>query len=562
MLAILSTLTACSGDPENAAGGTSSGSGGGSTSSSGSGGSGGAGGGSECQPGETQFCYSGPPGTEIVGACKAGLATCNPEGTGFGPCEGEITPSAESCATMGDDDCDGQINEDGCACIPGEAVDCYSGSMSTNNVGICHSGTHICNADGLGYGPCTGEVTPAVETCATPEDDDCDGQINEEGAACVCVPNSMATCYSGPAGSENVGACKGGMKSCNALGTGYGPCFGEIVPVAETCLTPEDDDCDNEVNEGGAGCVCQPNTASTCYSGSPGTAGVGICKLGTAICNDQGTAYGPCAGEVTPGTETCNTPDDDDCDGQTNEEGAGCVCLPNSSTTCYSGDPGTAGVGICKLGTTQCNAQGTAYGPCDGEVTPAPEDCSTPADENCNGMTDACGLFGWSLSFGDATEQDGHDIAADSAGNVYITGGFQGTIDLGGGPLTSAGGMDLFIAKFSSSGSHIWSKRFGNAFEQVGRGIAVDAGGNVYVTGYFGGSVDFGGGPLTSAGGRDIFVLKLNSAGTHVMSKRFGGALAEEGASIAVDGVSNIALAGIVESTVDFGGGPLTSAGN
>jgi hypothetical protein len=566
VIALLSTLAGCSGDSETATGGpagsTSSSGGGGNGGGGGDGGGGGSGGGLPvCKPGSTDICYTGPKGTEIIGACKPGVTTCLPDGSGYGPCEGEVTPSSESCATMADDDCDGQVNEDaGCVCEPGHSSPCYSGPPGTQGIGICYGGLHECNPDGLTYGPCTQEMTPLVETCATPEDEDCDGKANEEGAECVCVPGDVSPCYSGPPGTENVGVCKPGVRVCEADGKTYSQCSFEVVPKPETCMTPQDEDCDGQVNEEGAGCVCLPNSIMSCYSGPSGTLGVGPCKAGTRQCNAQGTWSGPCIGETVPVDETCNTPEDDNCNGQVNEAGAGCVCAPNSTATCYSGPPGTAGVGLCKLGMATCNGQGTAYGPCVGEVTPAAEDCATPADESC-GLPEACGTFGWSKSFGDLSEQDGLDIAADAAGNIYVTGSFMGSIDLGGGLMTSAGSNDVLVAKYSSTGAHLWSKRIGNASDQQGRGIAVDAAGDVYVTGYFVGSLDFGGGALTSAGSRDMFILKLSSAGNHVMSKRFGGLLEEEGAAIAVDSGSNIAVTGTFKSTLDFGGGALTSAG-
>src|SRR5262249_45147995 len=156
-----------------------------------------------------------------------------------------VVPVAETCATPGDDDCDGQTNEEGagCTCAPGSQAPCYSGPPATEDVGPCHGGTQQCKADGTGFGPCVGEVTPGVETCNTPVDDDCDGQTNEEGAGCVCLPGSTAACYDGPAGTENVGPCKGGMHTCNAEGTAWGPCVGEVVPQADLCSTPIDDDC-------------------------------------------------------------------------------------------------------------------------------------------------------------------------------------------------------------------------------------------------------------------------------------------------------------------------------
>ena len=57
---------------------------------------------------------------------------------------------------------------------------------------------------------------------------------------------------------------------------------------------------------------------------------------------------------------------------------------------------------------------------------------------------------------------------------------------------------------------HLWSKRFGDGDDQHARSVAVDASGNVIVTGYFYGTIDFGGGALTSAGGGDIFVAKFD----------------------------------------------------
>jgi hypothetical protein len=146
-------------------------------------------------------------------------------------------------------------------------------------------------------------------------------------------------------------------------------------------------------------------------------------------------------------------------------------------------------------------------------------------------------------------------------GNVLVTGQFQGTVDFGGGPLTSVG-IDIFVAKYAGpDGAHLWSRRFANTAADAGFSVVVDPSGNVMVTGQFNGMVDFGGGPLTSAG-YDIFVAKCaGTDGAHIWSRRFGGTAADVGTSIVVDPGGNVLVTGSYQDTVDFGGGPLTSAG-
>ena len=390
-LALFATLSACGDTPEGTGGASTTSTTETTTSTTttttatGGGGTGGTGT-MVCTPGATQACYTGPAPTMGKGTCKAGKETCLADGSGFGSCEGEVLPAAEDCTTAEDDDCDGTPNQAsaGCVCDPGTTAPCYDGPAGTEGKGVCVAGTKACAADGKSYDACVGQVLPIAEDCNTPGDDDCNGMANE---VCSCTPGAMQPCYSGPPSTQNVGPCKGGMQTCNAQGTGFGVCAGEVVPVPETCNTPIDDNCNGATNEGGVGCVCPPNQMVACYTGPAGTLGVGLCKPGMALCNDQGTATGACMGDVLPQPETCNTPEDDNCNGQTNESGAGCVCLPNSTAACYTGPAGTQGVGICKPGTHTCNAQGTAYGNCAGEVLPAAsESCTNILDDNCNGQ--------------------------------------------------------------------------------------------------------------------------------------------------------------------------------
>jgi hypothetical protein len=310
-----------------------------------------------------------------------------------------------------------------------------------------------------------------------------------------------------------------------------------------------------------AGSPCEPGQARACYSGPAGTEGVGVCKAGTQVCNEDGTAYGPCEGEVTPGSEDCVTTDDEDCDGETLDAEDGCACVPMTAASCYSGPAETEGTGACKAGLHACNELGTGYGPCVGEVLPKVEVCASPEDENCNGEAACTGTHLWSKRFGDTDDQYGLSVTTDSAGNVLLTGYFRGTVDFGGGALTSAGGYDLFVAKLDPAGAHLWSKRSGDANSQVAFSITTDSVGNVLLTGTFGGTIDFGGGALTSAGGDDLFVAKLDAAGKQLWSKRFGDANEQYGYSITTDSAGNVLLTGYFGGTIDFEGGALTSAG-
>ena len=174
---------------------------------------------------------------------------------------------------------------------------------------------------------------------------------------------------------------------------------------------------------------------------------------------------------------------------------------------------------------------------------------------------DGTGMHIWSKAFGDSSDDQGLGIARDGDGSIFVTGYFQGTVDFGGGPLTSVGGHDIYVAKYDEAGTHLWSRCIGDASNDEGEFIAVDGTGNVVVTGFFEGVVDFGGGPRTSAGGRDIYVAKYDGNGAHLWSQRYGADAEDQGRGIAVDGAGNVLVTGFFGSVVDFGGGPHVCAG-
>ncbi len=136
---------------------------------------------------------------------------------------------------------------------------------------------------------------------------------------------------------------------------------------------------------------------------------------------------------------------------------------------------------------------------------------------------DPDGAYEWSKRFGDSNDQFASSVTTDADENVIITGWYSGAIDIGGDNLVSAGASDIFVAKLDQAGDHLWSRRFGDVNDQSAYSVAVDASQNVIVAGGFYGTVDFGGGPLTSAGGLDLCLVKFDAAGTHQWSRRFSG---------------------------------------
>lgn len=127
------------------------------------------------------------------------------------------------------------------------------------------------------------------------------------------------------------------------------------------------------------------------------------------------------------------------------------------------------------------------------------------------------------------------DVAADAAGNSYITGNLSGTIDFDPANvhagdadiLTSPGGTAGYVAKYAPSGALLWARRMGgsaiDSSMAEGRAINVDAAGSVFVAGQFRGTGDFGPFTLTAAGsGKDAWVAKLNTSGTVLWANRWG----------------------------------------
>jgi uncharacterized repeat protein (TIGR01451 family) len=184
-----------------------------------------------------------------------------------------------------------------------------------------------------------------------------------------------------------------------------------------------------------------------------------------------------------------------------------------------------------------------------------------------------CGLsqtLDWAVFEGPCLSGNPLDSKYDASGNLLVSGLYKGTLDFDPGPgvhnLTSIGSYyNIFLQKLDSAGNLVWAYSWGSATADcAGRRLAITEGNGIILTGEFGGSIDFDPGAgittLTSSGIRDIFVIKLDSAGAFVRGHRTGAAstVAEYATDIALDRDDNLYLTGYFDGIVDFDPGPGT----
>lgn len=350
-------------------------------------------------------------------------------------------------------------------------------------------------------------------------------------------------------------------------------------------------------DDGGA---CEPPAGAPCYSGPPSAMGVGTCSPGTAVCSADGSSDGECVGSVLPAFQSCSTGVDTDCDGAAACSGA----HRWSRGFTGQGYKAPAGLGIDKNGNISLAGEfDNTIDLGDGKLQ---ADTSLMLHDLFVARYDATGAHLWSKKIGDESDQriygfasdsDGNMIlsgysetpvqfdgttlessftlkidpdgkavwslaesgyiAADGEGNIILAGGFEEPYTIGDTTLTSAGGRDVFIAKFDPAGKFLWAISAGGAGSEYVHQIAVDGAGNIVVSGQYSGIADLGGGPLepgTNDTMKHAFVAKFDKNGSFLWSRGFTGDLVRLYV-LAADGGGSTVISGGMLGVVDFGGG-------
>ena len=163
--------------------------------------------------------------------------------------------------------------------------------------------------------------------------------------------------------------------------------------------------------------------------------------------------------------------------------------------------------------------------------------------------------------FGDSGRHVPVGMAVDASGGVVISGLADGSLDFGGGPLADLGGGDAFVASLGPNGEFRYALRVGDAMMQNGGEVVLAEDGSVYWSGSFDGTIDIGGHKLTSAGNSDLFVAKIDKAGKVVWAKSLGGAGTESDGSLVLDAKGQLLVSGYYEGAPDLGVGALPDTG-
>jgi hypothetical protein len=177
---------------------------------------------------------------------------------------------------------------------------------------------------------------------------------------------------------------------------------------------------------------------------------------------------------------------------------------------------------------------------------------------------DAQGTQAWAVKLGATVAADARGLAVDASGNVAITGTFKGVVKHGASAFQSAH-VNGYVATFDAQGKPRWARGWGGIYGGWGAGIVYAADGSLITTGgvdaYGKLRIDFGGGFVDPVDEYDVYVVELNAQGEHQCSRRFGGRGGRQRPEVALDAAGKITLATSYEAKAAIGPTTLEMAG-
>jgi len=418
-------------------------------------------------------------------------------------------------------------------CTPDTTKPCYDGPAGTEGVGLCKEGTATCEADGSAYGPCTGQVVPAAESCANPADENC---------APDCAEHQWSVALGGA--NEDFGA----VIAIDAAGNSYvsGQFNGSTVIGSDVFAAVADYDTFVAKLDPQGAVLWAKHYGSLQYV-----------SITDAEVDPQGNLVfvGAFGDTVDFGGKVASAPN-----------GAGLVAKIDPDGNCLWVFPfGSGGSDFADSLALDPAGNILVTGSFVGPITQFFGSLSASVGQDPFVFKlDGGGNPLWIKSFAGNTGGDfGNAIASDSAGNVILAGLFRGAVSFAGGPsLTAGAGGNGYIVKLDALGNHVWSKLIPGSPSSSGGAVATDGMGRVYATGSFQGTTDLGGGTMTSAGSNDVFLVQYDGAGNHLWSKRFGGSGSDSGSLLVNDGPQHMFFEGGFSGSIDLGFGPIVAAGS
>jgi len=230
------------------------------------------------------------------------------------------------------------------------------------------------------------------------------------------------------------------------------------------------------------------------------------------------------------------------------------------SWTASTDDVGVASYRVYRGGSLLATVTGTSYSDTGLEAgtsytynVSAVDGAGNASSLSADASATTAAAAGWAgtVLVGTSSTDRGQGLDVDGSGNVYVTGYTTGNLD----GQTNAGGDDIFLVKYDSTGARQWTSLSGTTAGERGEGVAVhNATGNAYVAGTTAGSLD---GQAYSGSG-DVYLIKFNPSGTKQWTRLLGTTAIDNGTSVAVDASENIYVAGFTSGNL---GGQTNSGG-